>query len=159
MTGHIQKQVLAASGEAELKGLLLTCGWSVRQVARRVGASEAAGARWLAGVEPVPAEVVAWLRAVAGMLEDLPPCQLPAVRRPRGRPRGGSYVLEILRWAGRPLSVREMCALAPAFGREVAAITMRQNLERLSVAGQVLKIDGMLKLDGSPITYALPGQK
>jgi hypothetical protein len=46
-----------------------------------------------------------------------------------------------------------MCAGAPHFEREVAAITMRQNLERLVATGQVLK------LDGSPITYALPGQK
>jgi hypothetical protein len=59
----------------------------------------------------------------------------------------------MLRWAGRPMSVREMCDLAPQFGREVALITMRQSLERLSATGQALK------LEGSPITYAMVGQK
>jgi hypothetical protein len=46
-----------------------------------------------------------------------------------------------------------MCDLAPQFGREVAAITMRQNLERLAATGQAVK------LGGSPITYAVVGQK
>ena len=153
MAGHIQKQALMASGAAELKALLLSCGWSVRQVALRVGASEAAGARWVAGAEAPPPELMSWLRAVASALEGVPAPPLPAVRRARGRPRGGSYVLEILRWIGPPASVREMCEAAQHFSREVATITMRQNLERLVVTGQVLK------LDGSPITYALPGQK
>lgn len=152
MAIHIRKQALVASGAADLRELLLGCGWSVRQVALRVGASEASGARWLAGVEPVPAEVMAWLRAVASALEAVPPPQLSAPRRSPGRPRGGSYVLEMLRWAGRPMSVREMCDLAPQFGREVEAITMRQNLERLAATGQVVK------LEGSPITYASPTQ-
>jgi len=153
MAGHIQKQARMASDAAELKRLLLSCGWSVRQVALRVGASEAAGARWVAGAEAVPPEVLAWLRAVASALEAAPPPQLPTLRRPRGRPRGGSYVLEMLRWAGRPMSVREMCNLAPQFGREVLSMTMRQNLERLSATGQAVKLEGDL------ITYSLPDAK
>lgn len=62
-------------------------------------------------------------------------------------------MLEMLRWAARPMSVRGMCDLAPQFGREVATITMRQNLERLATTGQAVK------LGGSPVTYALPTQK
>lgn len=66
-------------------------------------------------------------------------------------------MLEMLRWAGRPMSVREMCDLAPQFGREVAAITMRQNLERLAATGQVVKLESG-PVRGIWITYALPTQ-
>jgi hypothetical protein len=59
----------------------------------------------------------------------------------------------MLRWAGRPMSVREMCDLAPQFGREVAPITMRQSLERLASTGQAVKLEGGL------ITYSLPDAK
>lgn len=150
MAEHIQKETLAASGAADLRGLLLDCGWSARWVAVRVGASEGAGARWLAGVDPVPAVVIAWLRAVVVALEVVPCPLLSAPRRSPGRPRGGSYVLEVLRWGGGgPASVREVCDFSRQFGREVALITMRQNLERLAATGQ------LVRLDGSPVRYAL----
>ena len=70
-----------------------------------------------------------------------------------GRPRGDNYVLEMLRWSGRPMSVRELCDLAPQFGRQAGWPTMQQYVERLLVTQQVVR------LPGRPITYALPGQK
>lgn len=140
-----------AATAAEFGDLLKACGWSAREVSRRV--MEPRGYGWRNGSEVVPEDVLAWLRDVASAVRRLPAPQPVRVSRPVGRPRGGNYVLEMLRWSGRPMSVRELCDLAPQFGRQAGWPTMQQYVERLLVTQQVVR------LPGRPITYAVVRQK
>ena len=142
-----------AATAAEFGDLLKACGWSAREVARRAGVLEATGYGWRNGSEVVPDDVLAWMRDVASAIRRLPAPRPVRLSRPVGRPRGDSYVLEMLRWFGRPVSVREMCEAAPQYGRQAGWTTMQQYLERLVATRRVVR------LPGRPITYALPGQK
>ena len=142
-----------AATAAEFGDLLKACGWSAREVSRRVGVMEPRGYGWRNGSEVVPEDVLAWLRDVASAVRRLPAPQPVKLSRPVGRPRGDNYVLEMLRWSGRPMSVRELCDLAPQFGRQAGWPTMQQYVERLLVTQQAVR------LPGRPITYAVVGQK
>lgn len=135
----------------EFRELLKACGWTARHVAMMAGAPVQRGSDWASGVRPVPPEVVAWLRRVVALLRAEAPPVL--ARRSGGRPPGGSYVLEMLRWVGRPVTVRELCDAAPGFGREVKATVLRELLDRQVAGGRAVRSQT------SPVTYALPTQK
>jgi len=140
-----------AMDAAEFRDLVKACGWTPRWVALMAGAPPQRGADWSGGVRPVPPEVEAWLRRVSEVLRAEAP---PALRRRSGgRPVGSSYVLEMLRWAGRPMTVREMCDLAPQFGRDPRPLVLRELLDRQVAGGRAVRSSGR------PITYSLPDAK
>ena len=136
-------------GPGELLEVLGACGWHVRRLIDVLGVPKAEAYAWAYGKREVPREVAAWLRMSREAIEGCPPPVLKLERKKRGRPPGQSYVLELLRLAGGPATIQELCELAPHAGRTGDPKVIWQILTKLVGRGQVERIAGV------PVRYEI----